>query len=99
MSDIKERLSQDVANTSWQDLRVHAKRDALIVIDQQLDIIDVSEAIALDKKDLVSGWIDQKLISKPSSQQLSRWNNHPQQEFVTSIVQPFVIVQETTMSS
>ena len=95
MSDIKERLSQDVANTSWQDLLPHAKRDVLIVIDPQLDIIDVSEAIALDKKDLVSGWIAQKLLTKPSLEQLSIWNNHPQQEFVTSIVQPFVIVQET----
>ena len=95
MSDIKERLSQDVANTSWQDLLIHAKRDVVIVIDQKLDIIDVSEAIALDKKDLVSGWIARKLIAKPSSKQLSSWNNNPQQEFVTSIVQPFVIVQET----
>lgn len=95
MSDIKERLSQDIANTSWQDLLPHAKRDVLIVIDPKLDILDVSEAIALDKKDLVSSWISQKLIAKPSSEQLSSWNNNLQQEFVTSIVQPFVIVQKT----
>ena len=95
MSDIKKRLSQDVANTSWQDLIPHVKRDVLIVIDPKLDIIDVSEAIALDKKDLVSDWITQNLITKPSSQQLSSWNSNPQQEFITSIVQPFVIIQET----
>ncbi|MEM9276392.1 MAG: DUF2288 domain-containing protein [Cyanobacteria bacterium P01_F01_bin.143] len=95
MSDIKEKLSRDVANISWQDLLPHAKRDVLIVIATDLDIIDVSEAIALDKKDLVNNWITQKLITKPSSEQLSAWNNNPQQQFVTSIVQPFVIVQET----
>ncbi len=95
MSDIKERLSQDIANTSWQDLLPHAKRDVLLVIAPHLDIIDVSEAIALDKKDLVNDWINQKLITKPSSEQLSIWNDNPQQEFITSIVQPFVIVQET----
>ncbi len=94
MSDIKERLNRDVANTNWQDLIPHVKRDVLIVIDPKLDIIDVSEAIALDQKDLVSDWITQNLITKPSSQQLSSWNSNPQQEFVTSFVQPFVIVQE-----
>ena len=94
MSDIKERLNRDIANTNWQDLIPHVKRDVLIVIDPKLDIIDVSEAIALDQKDLVSDWITQNLITKPSSQQLSSWNSNPQQEFVTSIVQPFVIVQE-----
>ena len=95
MSDIKEKLSQDVANISWQDLLPHAKRDVLIIVGADLDVLDVSEAIALDKKDLVNSWITQKLISKPSTEQLSIWNNNPQQQFVTSIVQPFVIVQET----
>jgi len=95
MSDIKEKLSRDVANISWQDLLPHAKRDVLIVIATDLDIIEVSEAIALDKKDLVNNWINQKLIAKPSTEQLSTWNNNPQQQFVTSIVQPFVIIQET----
>lgn len=95
MSDIKERFSQDLANTNWQDLLPHAKRDVLILVDQKLDIIDVSEAIALDQKDLVSNWIKQKLITKPSAQQLSSWNNNPQQKFITLIVQPFVIAQET----
>jgi len=95
MSDIKEKLSQDVANTNWQDLLPHAKRDVLIVIANHLDIVEVSEAIALDKKDLVNNWITQKSIAKPSTEQLSNWNDNPQQEFVTSIVQPFVIIQET----
>ncbi|ELS05464.1 uncharacterized conserved small protein [Xenococcus sp. PCC 7305] len=95
MSDIKEKLNQDIASVSWQDLLPHAKRDVLIVVANHLDLLDVSEAIALDKKDLVSSWIAQKLISKPSTEQLSSWNDNPQREFITSIVQPFVIVQET----
>ena len=53
MSDIKERLSQDVANTSWQDLLPHAKRDVLIVIDPQLDIIDVSDVPTLIRPNTV----------------------------------------------
>lgn len=95
MSDIKEKLLQDVANISWQDLLPHARRDVLIVVDPQLNIIDVGEAIALDKKNLVNSWINQKLITKPSSEQLSSWNDNPQKEFATSILQPFVIIQET----
>lgn len=93
MSDIKKRLQEDIAFISWQEILPHAKRDAVFVIDERLDLLEVAEAIALDKTSLVSNWIAEQLIAKPSSTQLTHWNNHPETQFTTAIVQPFVIIQ------
>ena len=93
MSDIKEKLKEDIASISWQEILPHAKRDAVVVIDARLDLLEVAEAIALDKTSLVSNWIAEQLIAKPSARQLTDWNSNPEREFTTAIVQPFVIIQ------
>lgn len=93
MSDIKQRLQKDIASISWQEILPHAKRDAVFVIDERLDLLDVAEAIALDNASVVSNWIAEQLIAKPSNAQLAHWNSHPETQFTTAIVQPFVIIQ------
>jgi hypothetical protein len=92
MSDLKTELQQQIAQMDWKDLIPHAQRDALIVVDQNLDLIEVGYAIAEDKTSLVQNWISQQLIQKPSSQQLSLWNENPNHKFNTIIVQPFVLI-------
>ncbi|MDJ0534194.1 MAG: DUF2288 domain-containing protein [Xenococcaceae cyanobacterium MO_207.B15] len=96
MSDIQERLTKDIATIDWRDVLPHAKRDVVIVVDAALDLVAVGEAIAQDNTSLVSRWIQQKQIAKPSANQLSQWNNNPEKQFITLIVQPFVIVQESS---
>ena len=93
MSDIRKRLQGDIAKISWQEIIPHAKRDAVVVINQKLDLLDVAEAIALDNTLVVNNWIADNLITKPSMIQLNDWNNSPETKFVTAIVQPFVIIQ------
>jgi hypothetical protein len=51
-------------------------------------------AIAEDNTALVQNWIGEQAIAKPSSQQLTKWNQTPEKQFVALIVQPFVVVQE-----
>jgi hypothetical protein len=94
MPDIKDRLSQDVANIAWKDLLPHAKRDAVIVVSETLNLLDVGAAIAQDNTSAVSTWIANKSIAKPSSRQLTAWNDELEKQFTTLIIQPFVIVQE-----
>ncbi len=93
MTDIKIQLSEEMADIQWQDIIPHAQRDAVIVVNPSLNLLDVGEAIALDNVTKVQSWINQTLIGKPSSDQLSKWNENPKQEFSTLIVQPFVLVQ------
>jgi hypothetical protein len=93
MSDIKNKLQKEIASISWQEILPHAKRDVVVVIAPQLDLLEVAEAIALDNTSLVSSWITEKLVTKPSATQLTDWNTNPEKEFSAAIVQPFVIIQ------
>ena len=94
MAGLKERLEKDVADISWQDLQPHAKRDAVIVVTQELDLPEVAVAIAEDNTTSVQDWIAQQSIAKPSAEQLTDWNQTPQKQFTALIVQPFVVVKE-----
>ncbi len=93
MSEIKTQLQEQLAEISWQDLQPHAKRDALILVDENLDIVEVGYAIANDDSKAVQNWISEQLIQKPTQQQLSNWNENSTQTFKTIIVQPFVLVK------
>lgn len=94
MSDLRTELSETIDVAEWEWLMPHVKRDAVIVISLDLDLLDVGEAIANDNIPLVQRWIDEELISKPSNEQLGLWNSNQQQRFNTLIIQPYVLVQE-----
>jgi hypothetical protein len=93
MSYLKTQLIEQLAEINWQDLKPHAQRDALIFVDQNLDLVEVGYAIAKDNTQVVQNWISEQLIQKPTSQQLSFWNENPQQKFATIIVKPFVLIK------
>lgn len=95
MPSLNEKLAQDVAEITWQDLLPHAKRDAVIVIQEELELLEVATAIAEDNTASVQGWIGSQSISKPTAEQLTAWNQTPQKLFIALIVQPFVIIKET----
>jgi hypothetical protein len=94
MPSLKEKLEQDVADISWKELQPHAKRDAIIVIKDELDLAEVAVAIAEDNTASVQNWIGTQSIAKPSSQELTEWNQTPEKQFAALIVQPFVVVKE-----
>ena len=94
MPSLNEKLAQDIAEITWQDLLPHAKRDAVIVIKEELELLEVATAIAEDNTASVQGWIGSQSISKPTAEQLTTWNQTPQKLFVALIVQPFVIIKE-----
>ena len=93
MEELRKKLEEDMAVVNWNDIKPHAQRDAVIVVNETLNLLDVGVAIAQDDKKAVEHWITEQLISKPSNQQLSDWNIDQTQLFKTLIVQPFVLVQ------
>ncbi|MEL6501032.1 MAG: DUF2288 domain-containing protein [Cyanobacteria bacterium J06629_2] len=94
MPGLKEKLAQDVADISWQELQPHARRDAIIVIKTELDLTEVAVAIAEDNTALVQEWISSESVSKPTAEQLTDWNQNLEKQFTALIVQPFVVVKE-----
>jgi hypothetical protein len=93
MSDIPTQLAEELAPMDWETLIPHAKRDAVIVVEDALDLIEVGVAIAEDNVNSVQNWISELLIHKPSPDELNAWNQEPSKPFLTLIVQPFVLVR------
>ncbi len=92
MSDIRIQLTEEIAEVAWSELIPHVLRDALIVVEESLSLIDVGVAIALDDKIKVEHWIAEMLIRKPSSDELNNWQKNLDLKFTTLIVQPYVLV-------
>ena len=94
MPDLREQLAENLDEARWEWLIPHHEREMLVVVNDQLDLLDVGEAIASDNSSSVQHWISEELIYKPSPEQVSVWNNNRAKRFNALIVQPFVLVQE-----
>lgn len=92
--DLKAELTKSLDEAEWNWLMPHAKRDSVIVVNQELDLVDVGVAIANDNVSFVQRCIAENLIAKPTADQLADWNNNQNKRFIALIVQPYVLVQE-----
>ncbi|MFM2303429.1 MAG: hypothetical protein RLZZ135_838 [Cyanobacteriota bacterium] len=94
MENIREQLTEilDEAELEW--LKPHIQKDAVIIVDTELDILDVGVAIASDNMQSVQHWIGEQLLIKPSTEILNRWNNQPDRRFQAIIIQPYILVKE-----
>jgi hypothetical protein len=98
MSDLRTELAEGLDEAEWNWLAPHARRDSVIVVGPELDLLDVAVAIANDNTTSVQHWIAEALIYKPSPTQLSDWNQNQTKRFSALIIQPYVLVQELTTS-
>lgn len=94
MENIREQLAQilDEAELEW--LKPHIQKDAVIIVDPELDLLDVGVAIASDNTQSVQHWIGEQLLVKPSSEILNRWQANPDRRFQAIIIQPYILVKE-----
>lgn len=94
MQDLRSELAESLDEAEWNWLKPHVQRDAVVVVDRALDLLDVGVALANDDVVSVQHWISEELIRKPSQEQLSDWNGDQTKRFQALIVQPYVLVQE-----
>ena len=93
MSEAREGFTKDLAEVDWKSLRIHAQRDALILIDDQLDIIEVACKVAADAAEEVGTWIEKGLLAKPTAEQLSSWESELEKPFRMLIAAPYILIQ------
>lgn len=94
MSDLRAELGESVDQAEWEWLLPHSERDAVIMVDPQLDLVEVGLAIVHDNMNTVQRWIEENLLYKPSPQQKAEWNIDAAKRFNALIVQPYVLIQE-----
>jgi hypothetical protein len=61
MSDLRAELAETLDEAEWNWLAPHARRDSLIVVKSELNLLDVGEAIANDNVASVQRWIEEDL--------------------------------------
>ncbi len=93
-AELRAQLTEllDEAELDW--LKPQLQKDAVVIVHEGLDLVDVGVAIAQDDTLKVDRWIGEQLITKPSNDHLAKWHQNPQQKFRAIIVQPYVLVQE-----
>ena len=92
-SDLKSKLRAEVRVSDWMKLGDFANRDAIIVISEELDLLEVAESVVRDDKEIVASWVDEQLVTKPNDFQLRLWSHSPTRPFRCLIVYPYVLVQ------
>lgn len=90
---IEERFESDLAEVRWRELRVHMRRDALVTVAPELDLLRVATAVAADDKSQVEGWIAAGQVAKPTASELKQWESSLDTAFLMLIVQPFILIQ------
>jgi hypothetical protein len=90
---MRERLAAFHGDVYWSDLRAHAARDALIVVAEGLDLLEVGAALAADDAPRVDAWIRSRAIGKPTAEDLARWPAEPLAMFESLVVAPFVLIR------
>jgi hypothetical protein len=96
MGDLRTELQENVDVVIWEWLMPHVRRDAVVIVNPGLDLVDVGVAIANDQVLSVQRWIGEQLLYKPSPEQVEQWQDTPDTNFIALIVQPYVLVQEKT---
>lgn len=92
--DLRAELKEMVGPVQWEWLKPHVQRDAVVVVNSQLDLLAVGEALATDNTQVVARWITEQLVSKPNAEQLAAWSRE-NKRLTSLIVQPFVLVQDS----
>jgi len=92
-ADLRAELTSMMGPVPWELLKPHVQRDAVVVVHDQLDLVEVGVAIASNQTQPVERWISEQLIRKPTAEQLALWGSE-NKGFTSLIVQPYVLIQD-----
>jgi hypothetical protein len=95
MEDLRDKLTKELQVVEWDALLPHFERDAIVTVDQSLNLIEVGIAMANDNSQIVGAWLKDKLLNRPDEDQSAGWVKE-KKHFQFIIVQPYVLVQEVS---
>ena len=93
MDEIRRQLQDELDSADWRALRTQLRRDSVILVAPELDLVEVAWCIAKDRSAEVSGWIDTGRLRKPAVEELAAWERELEKPFRMLIVAPYVLIQ------
>jgi hypothetical protein len=88
-----KKFQEERAEASIDDLKVHQKRRAIVLVSKTLDLLEVSSLVALDEKSSIEKWLNQGLLINIDDVHFQKICDQGKQNFSFIIVQPFVLIQ------
>lgn len=93
MSELREKLREQLLDAEGALLVMHHRRGALFLVAAELSLVEVAAAIAEDDTERVGGWIAEGKLSRPDASDVERWESGEPAPFRAVIVQPYVLAQ------
>ena len=90
---VSERLQQEMATISFQELQKLFARGVLIVVDRSLGLLDVALAMHEDDAQQIQQWLDMGMVNRAQDEQAQKWVDE-RAELMAVTVAPWVLIQE-----
>lgn len=90
---LREKLRGEIEVADAQSLLPHHRRDSLLILLEEVDILDVAVAIGADRSEEIEALLVEKKLYKPTLAQLSDWCVDLELRFQYVILQPYVLAQ------
>lgn len=94
---MRELIAKTKGEVFFTDLEAHIARDAVIVADTRLDLVEVGMAMATNDTKTIDAWIQSGKLQKPSAEDLARWSVSTNLTFTSVVVQPFVLIHRPVL--
>lgn len=94
MDELRRKLQAELDTVDWQALRAQLRRDSVIHVAPELDLVEVAWSVAKDRSTEVADWVAAGQLRKPGQEELTAWERQPEKPFRVLIVAPYVLIQK-----
>lgn len=95
---LQSHLNRETARIAWPELERMFAAGRLLAVAPELDLVSVAAALAEDRKDLFSGWLQRCQVEPLSDSCAGRWADG-EPELWAVVVAPWVLVQERSSAA
>ena len=93
--DLYQKLKTEVAQVPWSALASHHERNAVFLVDHEVDLVNMGVEIALDNVTFVKQHLEDGLLVNPLPEEVKAWEtDETNYTFDMIIVQPYVLIQK-----
>ena len=78
---------------TWRSVRPHHERDAVFLVADSRDLVDVALAVASNDVDAVSSYLADSTLSRLEASVAEAWSREGAPPLRCLIAQPFVLIQ------
>lgn len=89
---VKDKLNLETAQIEWKALERDFAAGRVVSVHQQLDLVSVAEAFAVDDSAKVKTWLDSQQVQPVTDEQALAWHEADADVWAV-VVRPWVLVQ------